>query len=274
MYSIRAFRLLCCVHNVYRAVKLQVYCIQQDLFSAVRPTPAQPPAYGPPSWSIPLVGCDVSTRGEWLGRYGSRGHRLFGLLGNDNITEPYIVGVSVSHGRESNRNTGTIVGIQASDPKYAAALQVPCQQPDPKKCTSRSIGCLATSIIEPMAIEVGLRPALMEKLLPSSVQHGHCLNISLYFVDWTGVDDPITGYGDRVKRINAVDVFTVAPGLEIDIGYATAVLKHPELSQGEYRTWRVCTSQLRSNATGFAAVRFRVYVATGFNATVSAIFLD
>jgi hypothetical protein len=120
-----------------------------------------------------------------------------------------------------------------------------------------------------MMIEVMLQPSLLPKSLDR-----RCLNISLYFVDWDGTKDPITGSGDVVHRKTAVDVFTVAPGLEIDVGHATAVLGHPQLAGGEYRTWRVCEDVLKPNATGLAAVRFRVYIVTGFNATVSAVFFD
>ena len=77
-----------------------------------------------------------------------------------------------------------------------------------------------------------------------------------------------------MQRKTAIDVFTVAPSLEIDVGHATAVVGHPQLAGGEYRTWQACEDVLKPNATGFAAVRFRVYIVTGLNATVSAIFFD
>lgn len=124
------------------------------------------------------------------------------------------------------------------------------------QAAAKDTGCLA--------IELTVRPGL----LPTGPRR--CLNISLYFVDLTGAYDPMTGAGAAVQRKTAVDVFTVAPGLEIDVGYATAVVGHPQLARGVYRTWRACADMLKPNATGFAAVRFRVYVVTGFNSTVSA----
>ena len=122
-----------------------------------------------------------------------------------------------------------------------------------------------------MAIEATLRPALLPV---GGDDQRRCVNISLYFVDWTGTHDPISGSGAAVQRNTAVDVFTVAPGLEIDVGYATAVVGHPQLAGGAYRTWRACEDVLKVNGTGFAAVRFRVYVVAGFNASASAIFFD
>ena len=76
------------------------------------------------------------------------------------------------------------------------------------------------------------------------------------------------------QRTTAIDVFTVTPGLEIDVGHATAMVGHPQLAGGEYRTWRACSDVLKTNTTGVAAVRFRTYIVTGFNATVSAVFFD
>jgi len=225
--------------------------------------------YGPPSWDVPMVGSDTATHGGWVGRYGSHGHLMFGLdgvNGSSNLAKPYLVGVEYRAGTESDHRNFPSTMVEPTDPRYPAALQLPCP-PGPKQC-ARGIGNLATSSIEPMMIEVTLRPSLL------SVLQRRCLNISLYFVDWDGIDDPITGSGDVVQRRTAVDVFTVAPGLAIDVGYATAVVGHPQLEGGAYRTWRACEDVLTPNATGFAAVRFRVYVVTGLNATVSAIFFD
>ena len=229
------------------------------------------PVYGAPSWDVPMVASDARTQGAWVGRYGVRGHMLFGLdgvSGSLNLTAPYIVGVAwpSGGGKESNASTGSLSNVSATDPKHAAALQLPTgAQPLP-----RAIGFLTTNSIEPMAIEVTLRPQLM----PARADGSRCLNVSLYFVDWTGENAPVEGVGSRVHRQSAVDVFTVAPDLEIDVGYATAVVSHPQLADGEYRTWRACRDKLKTNATGFAVVRFRVYIVTGFNATVSGVFFD
>ena len=256
-----------------RVVQVTVKCKHRGkAMAGTHELPAE--VYGPPSWDIPMLGADATTQGSWVGRYGARGHQMFGLEGvngSRNLAQPYIVGITwpSGGGEESNPHTGTITKVEPADANYAAALQLPCPSgPGSAAKCARGIGHLATRSIEPMAIEVTLRPAM----LPAS-QH-HCLNISLYFVDLTGVDDPITGSGAAVQHKTAVDVFTVAPGLEIDVGYATAVLGHPQLARGEYRTWRVCSDVLKPNATGFAAVRFRMYVVTGFNATVSAVFFD
>jgi hypothetical protein len=45
-------------------------------------------------------------------------------------------------------------------------------------------------------------------------------------------------------------------------------------TRSRFRTWRACRGKLKPNATGLAAVRFRVYVITGFNASVSGLFFD
>ena len=239
----------------------------------------EPPAmaYGPPSWDVPLVGSDATTQGGWVGLYGSRGHLMFGLAGvngSSSLAQPYLVGVEQRAGKESTwRNFPSNV-VEPTDPRYRAALQLPCPgvaRAGGRPCV-RGIGNLATTSIEPMNIEVMLRPSKLPHVRPGSPRR--CLNISLYFVDWDGDDDPITGSGGVVQRKTAVDVFTVAPGLEIDVGHATTVVGHPDLAGGVYRTWRACEAVLTPNATGFAAVRFRVYIVTGFNATVSAVFFD
>ena len=251
-----------------RSVEIQVHC----KLHRVRQQ-QEVPAYGRPVWDIPMVRADAATHGAWVGRYGTRGHLLFGLErvnGSRSLVQPFIVDVSWRSGgaKESNRNTGTVANVDPADPKFAAALELPhAASPG-----HRAIGFLATNSIEPMAIEVTLQPTL----LPASAHdhHRRCVNISLYFVDWTGTVDPIAGSTASVRRKSAVDVFTVAPGLEIDVGYATAVVGHPSLADGEYRTWRACADALKVNATGFAAVRFRTYIVTGSNASVSAVFFD
>ena len=82
------------------------------------------------------------------------------------------------------------------------------QQQQPEKARElppchRAIGNVSTTYLDPMAIEVSLRPALLP-LAPLSVgtvrgqkQQDRCANISLslYFVDWFGTDLPIQGWG-------------------------------------------------------------------------------
>jgi hypothetical protein len=226
-----------------------------------------PSVYGEPTWDLPLVGTDVATQGAWIGRYGSRGHYLFGLStmhGGRNLTAPFIAGVlpgSDGGGKEVVDDAS----VEPTDLKYATALQLPCVAVD-HHCADqpRAIGGLYTNFLEPTAVEVVLRPALLHS----------CVNISLYFVDWTGTAPPLQGWGSTTQRKTAVDVFTVNPGVEIDVGYATAVVQHPQLAGGEYRTWRVCADRLLANSTGLGSVRFRLYVVTGNNASVSAIFFD
>ena len=256
-----------------RQLLIKVHCkprigTKQDVQKAVHSASA---VYGPPSWDLPMVRSDAKTQGSWVGRYGNRGHMLFGLEGvngSRNLTAACIASVAwpSGGGTESTTATGSITNVNATNPKHAAALQVPMGTPP----LTRAIGFLSTDSIEPMAIEVTLRP----KLMPARHDGRRCLNVSLYFVDWTGEDAPIVGVGSRVQRRSAVDAFTVAPDLEIDVGYATAVVSHPQLADGEYRTWRACSDKLKTNATGFAAVRFRFYIVTGFNATVSGVFFD
>jgi hypothetical protein len=219
-------------------------------------------AYGAPQWAVPLVGSDSATQGAWIGRYGARGHRLFGLdnPSASNLSAPFLGAVSIQAGAER------VVAdpVPSGDLKYAAALQLPCAG------CARALGNASSAFLQPMAIEVGLRPAL----LPETA-NGRCCNLSLYFVDWAGADPPVQGWGGGVRRKTAVDVFTVTPEVEIDVGHATAVAEHPLLAGGVYRTWRACASRLRANATtGLAAVRFRVYVVTGKDAAVSALFID
>ena len=266
--------------------------------------------YGAPVWDVPLVGTDEATHGRWIGKYGARGYQLFGLAsinGTANLTEPCIVDIAVRGGTVTNQKSGSFIKVLPSDPKYDAALEIPCKEQDGEEntaasCATRGIGSATTGSIEPMAIEVTLLPALLPVLASestaattttptsnnSSTDHlaaeqlkehrqqsqRQCVNITFYFVDWTGADDPVEGFGAVVRRKSAIDVFTVAPGLEIDVGYATAVVAHPQLAGGEYLTWQACRDTLLTNATGFAAVRFRFYTVTGFNTTVSAIFFD
>ena len=157
---------------------------------------------------------------------------LKGINGSSNLSAPYVHVVDVGYraGHESNRNNFPNHLVEPTDPRFPAALQLPCADDAAgstyRQC-SRGIGNLATSSIEPIMIEVTLRPSW----LPVR-QRRRCLNISLYFVDWDGTNVPITGSGDVVHRKTAVDVFTVAPGLEIDVGHATAVVGHPAAACG------------------------------------------
>jgi hypothetical protein len=201
-------------------------------------------AYGPPTWDVPLVNADTLTQGAWLGRYGSNGHLLFGLQGvngSSNLTQTFIADVGYRAGTESNRHDFPHSLVRPDDPRYPVALQLPCAASAPHLC-ARGIGMLATSSIEPMIIEVALRPPL----LPLLSDGRRCLNISLYFLDWDGTTDPISGAGSTARRSTAVDVFTVAPNLEIDVGHATTVVKHPHLAGGEYHLLRVIIITLRS----------------------------
>jgi hypothetical protein len=237
------------------------------------------------------------------------------MHGASNLTAPFIADVLAGKA-QAGREEVVDAKVNPLDLRYSAALQLPSmdssvnpqphsdRQPSadeqldadekPRAAEDRAIGGVFTNFIEPMAIEVVLRPALLPQAVypvipamgssslqdssssasPTASQH-RCVNISLYFVDWTGTDPPTQGWGSSVQRKTAVDVFTVVPGVEIDVGYATAVVAHPQLADGEYRTWRVCADRLRANSTtGLGIVRFRAYVVTGNNATVSAIFFD
>ena len=263
------------------ALQVRVQCKDsaEEATVAAAASPPPPPAdvaqprslatvYGAPVWDVPLVSADSAAQGGWIGKYGSRGHQLFGLAqlnGSTDLTAPFIAGVNFSAGKEQAVRTL----VERDDPKYAAALQLPCEA---GKVCPRAIGNVSTTSIEPMAIEISLRPTL----LPRAQGHGQCVNISLYFVDWAGVDLPVQGWGaGGVQRKVAVDVFTVEPGVSIDVGHATAIASHPQISGGVYRTWRACASRLRANSTtGLAIIRFRVYVVTGMDAAISALFFD
>ena len=258
------------------------------------PAPAQG-LYGAPKWDVPLVGSDSVTRGSWIGRYGRRGYKLFGagsVRARDGssssssnsssssssiyLSAPWLAGVEVDAG------VAAVVDAQVppSNPRYASVLELPQRATptaDPNvqgvpRASNRTVGVIGTTYLDPMAIEVALYPPL----LPRQPDGARCLNISLYLLDWTGTNVPVHGYGEdgRTQRATAISVFTVAPGVDIDVGYATAVLQHPALADGDYRTWRVCAAGLRTNTSGVAVVRFRIFVVTGSNAQVSAVLFD
>ena len=66
-----------------RVMQIQVHCGTRNDNKVVVNKPAfpEPAVYGPPLWDVPLVGYDDTTQGGWVGRYGARGHLLFGLEG-------------------------------------------------------------------------------------------------------------------------------------------------------------------------------------------------
>jgi hypothetical protein len=91
------------------------------------------------------VGSDSATQGAWIGRYGARGHRLFGLgnLSASDLSAPFLGAVSIQAGAER------VVAdpVPSGDLKYAAALQLPCAG---QACV-RALGNASSAFLRPAA---------------------------------------------------------------------------------------------------------------------------
>ena len=208
------------------------------------------PFYTHFEWLAPQVARDNATRGNWVGRYGRRGHVLFGGCDNVHNGTALPTGMSVS---PVMLNPGCWSSNAKGAAKEASALQPP---PGSVAQAPRTLGALHTNGAQPGAVDISLKPGVAPP----------CFNVSLYFCDWDGSRSVFEGTGNTTTRRAAVDLLALP---KREVAWATTVLAETgAFPLGEYVTYEVCDARLA------AGIRIRLYNIIGDNAVLSAVFFD
>ena len=215
-----------------------------------------PPFYSHFDWLAPEVARDNATRGNWVGRYGSRGHLL---LGSCNVQNSSALPAGVS-----TVITGLTQGCWTSDAKGSAKAGSALQPPPPSAAPApRTLGTLHTTGMQPGALDLVFS---QEGAATGAMAAPPCFNISLYFCDWDGTRSMDNGGGMQLARRVAVDLLALP---KREVAWATTVLAETgAFPLGEYVTYEVCDARLA------AGIRIRLYNIIGDNAVLSAVFFD
>ena len=218
-----------------------------------------PRVYADFDWMAPQVARDNTTRGDWVGRYGSRGYMLLGDCANVHGGTALPAGVNATY---SFLKPGCWTSNATGSAKEASALAPP---PGSPADAPRTLGALMTSGMLSGTLDLAF---VSEAAGPGGAAAAAtpCFNISFYFCDWDGTRSVDNGGGTQLQRRVSFDLFALPAH---DVAWATTVVAETgAFPSGEYVTFDVCDARLA------AGVRFRIYLITGDNAPLSGVFFD